>query len=238
MLSELPSAGSLAHIGPILGQQRARRGPLLHRPRLLMVMGRRAPASQVDVGVRRRAQLRLGDGRPGSPARQGLPRRGGGDRLRTRLLRRPDGALARRRGRDRDALRPADLDAEPDFQHLPGVHGGEGRKRAGMGGRLPLPATPARGADVRAAQARPCRSPGRRGRARGPRCGALQGRPQLARDHRAVRRRPRRGARRAGRGPRSRHGAPHRGKGAAGASLVRLRRLQRRPPRRLGLAAV
>src|ERR671914_649696 len=98
--------------------------------------------------------------------------------------------VARPRRPLRHALRPAALDRGSDPLHLPGLHGGEGGRRAGPRRGQPLPAGAAGGADVPAAQT------GRRGGARGggarrgARRGAFPHRPRLTRDRGGVRRGP------------------------------------------------
>ncbi len=100
-----------------------------------------------------------------------LPRRGGSDRRRGRLLRRPDRPLAHRRRRDRDAVRSAALDRGEADLDLPGLHGGDRGPRAGPRSRPRLRSPGPRGPLLRAQEARPHRCPARRG---GPRRGSTR----------------------------------------------------------------
>src|SRR4051812_20641854 len=108
--------------------------PLLHRPRVLLVMGRGAVRAPAHVGIRRVALVHLGHGR--TRPRLYEPQR------RLRLAARP---LARGGGRDAHADRPSAVEGGADRQHLSGLHGGQGGPGAGGRRWLPLPANGARG---------------------------------------------------------------------------------------------
>src|SRR3954447_4276456 len=111
--------------------------PLLHRPRVRGVMGRRAGGQGAHGGVR-----------PGPL----VPVRDGGTCPRVRDA--PAGQMAGGGRSLRDAGGSPHLAGGRDRLQLPGVHGRKGRGRAGRGRRLPLPARPAGGALLPAAQAR------------------------------------------------------------------------------------
>ena len=197
-------------------------------------------AAAADVGVRRSARLRLGDGRAGAIVWPRLSRRGGRDRLGRGLLRRPDGALAGRgrrrrgcrstRGSGRRARSPppirrarrvkaaAEQGSDAAYRYLRRLREGlmTERKKLDHAEALVGEAGPAE-----------------------PRRRPIPHRPRLERDHRGVRGRPRRGPRPAARGDREagqvRGTERHERVSFPPAVFVAA---DGAPPRRLGLAAV